>query len=76
MVLELLCILNSGVLLTSCVGLEQQGISNQRIRPLELGNGLHGEPFVQVLAEHPVGEAGERGDEDAGSQQRQGEAPR
>lgn len=61
--------------LTSRIGFEQQGISNERIRFFRLGNGLHLKPIAQVAAEQLVGDVGERGDRDAHNKKGDGGTP-
>lgn len=56
--------------LTSTIVFELKCISDQRIRPFHLWNRLHLEPFVQVAAEHLVGNVCQSGDEDAHSKYR------
>lgn len=62
--------------LTSSIGFELKCISDQRIRPFHLWDRLHLKPFVQVAAEHLVGNVCQSGNEDAHSKYRHRVSPK
>lgn len=58
-------------LLTSCTGFKQQCVSEEEVRVFGPWNRFHQKPFVQIPAQHLVGDVGKHSNEDANSKKKE-----